>query len=203
MAEWHAFAKLQLHAESTLQHLERLMTELSQLMQKFRDATQSGFVTFKLLKETGAQNWRQKSGKGKEKAGAGDTSGCKPKILNLFTYKWHALGDYVRTICLFGGMDGFSTQVVSNIYFHISDFFTTSVCQGELAHKILKRLYGTTNKHHAEQQIANGYQKLEHACLALHRKQLHAHTQQKSMDDKDDQMEGDSDLQYHISPSKN
>jgi len=55
-------------------------------------------------------------GKGKEKAAAGSTSGRKLKNLNLFTYKWHALGDYVPAICLFGGTDGFSTQVVSNIY---------------------------------------------------------------------------------------
>ena len=115
-AEWHAFAKLWLHTESTLQHLKRLTTELGQLMRKFRDATQSGFATFELLKETGARKRRQKSGKGKEKAVAGNTSGHKPKILDLFTYKWHALGDYVCTICLFGGTDGFSTQVVSNIF---------------------------------------------------------------------------------------
>jgi hypothetical protein len=36
--------------------------------------------------------------------------------LNLFTYKWHALGDYVRAIRLFGPTDGFSTQVVSKIF---------------------------------------------------------------------------------------
>jgi hypothetical protein len=116
-AEWHAFAKLRLHTENTLQHLERLTTELGQLVRKFRDATQSGFATFELPKETGARKRRQKSGKGKEKAAADNTSERKPQSLNLFTYKWHALGDYVRTIRLFGGTDGFSTQVVSNIYF--------------------------------------------------------------------------------------
>jgi hypothetical protein len=118
-AEWHAFAKLRLHTENTLQHLERLTTELGQLVRKFRDATQSGFATFELPKETGARKRRQnlKSGKGKEKAAADNTSGRKPQSLNLFTYKWHALGDYVRTIRLFGGTDGFSTQVVSSIYF--------------------------------------------------------------------------------------
>ena len=50
-AEWHAFAKLQLQTESTLQHLERLTTELGQLTQKFRDTTQSAFATFELPKE--------------------------------------------------------------------------------------------------------------------------------------------------------
>lgn len=115
-AEWHAFAKLRLHTESTLQHLERLTTELGQVMRKFRDAAQSAFMTFELPKETAARKRRQKPGKGKEKAGAGDTSGKKPKTLNLFTYKWHALGDYVCAIRLFGGTDGFSTQLVSNVF---------------------------------------------------------------------------------------
>jgi hypothetical protein len=36
----------------------------------------------------------------------------KVKILNLFTYKLHALGDYVQTIRLFGTTDSYSTQTV-------------------------------------------------------------------------------------------
>jgi hypothetical protein len=112
-AEWHAFAKLRLHTESTIQHLEGLTTELGKSMRNFRDTTQAAFETFELPKEMGARQ-RQKSGKGKEKAVAG-TSGRKPRNLNLVTYKWHALGDYVRAIRLFGGTDGFSTQVVSDI----------------------------------------------------------------------------------------
>ena len=115
-AEWHAFAKLRLHTESTLQHLERLTTELGQLTRKFRDTTQSAFATVELPKETEARKRRQNSGKGKEKATAGNASGKNLKHLNLSTYKWHALGDYVRAIRLFGPTDGFSTQVVSNLF---------------------------------------------------------------------------------------
>lgn len=38
----------------------------------------------------------------------------KPKkLFNLFTYKLHALGDYVSTIRLFGTTDSYSTQIVS------------------------------------------------------------------------------------------
>lgn len=37
----------------------------------------------------------------------------KVEILNLFTYKLHALGDYVRTIRAFGTTDSYSTQIVS------------------------------------------------------------------------------------------
>ena len=115
-AEWHAFAKLRLHTESTLQHLEQLTTELGQLTRKFRDTTQSAFATFELPKETEARKRRQNSGKGKERAAAGNASGKKSKSLNLFTYKWHALGDYVRAIRLFGPTDGFSTQVVRSFF---------------------------------------------------------------------------------------
>ena len=115
-AEWHAFAKLQLHTKSTLQCLEGLTTKLGKLMRKFRDTTQSAFVTFELPKEAGVRQRRQESGNGKEKAAAGSASARKLKNLNLFTYKWHALGDYVQAIRLFGGTDGFSTQVVGDIY---------------------------------------------------------------------------------------
>ncbi len=116
-AEWHAFAKLWLHTESTLQHLEQLTTELGQLTRKFRDTTQPAFKTFELPKETEARNRRQNSGKGKGKGKSSvSESGKKPKLLNLFTYKWHALGDYVSAIRLFGPTNGFSTQVVSHFF---------------------------------------------------------------------------------------
>jgi hypothetical protein len=36
----------------------------------------------------------------------------KPKLLNLETYTYHALGDYVRTIRTFGTTDSYSTQPV-------------------------------------------------------------------------------------------
>ena len=129
MAEWHAFAKLRLHTKSTLQHLEQLTTELWKLTWKFRDTTQSAYVTFKLPKETETQKRCQNSGKGKEKV-AGYAPGKKSKFLNLFTYKLHALRDYVHTIHLFGPMDGFSTQVVSNffpMYLSLSHFLVNRV----------------------------------------------------------------------------
>ena len=133
-AEWHAFAKLWLHTESTLQHLKRLTTELGQLMRKFRDATQSGFATFELLKETGARKRRQKSGKGKEKAVAGNTSGHKPKILNLFMHWGITSALSVSLVEQMGSQTKWSVIFLLTV----SDFFTTFGCQGELAHKVVK-----------------------------------------------------------------
>ena len=49
-------------------------------------------------------------------------SGSTPKKLNLDTYKFHALGDYVGMIKSFGTTDSFTTQVVSISldYFHFT-----------------------------------------------------------------------------------
>ena len=111
MAEWHSFAKLHLHTESTLSYLEALTRELGQWMQQFHDETCSHFETRELPRETEARKRQQQTNaKGKQPKYRGGV--CKLKVLNLFIYKWHALGDYVRTICLFGGMDGYSTQLV-------------------------------------------------------------------------------------------
>ena len=124
-AEWHAFAKLRLHTESTLQHLDSLTRDLGKLMRQFRDTTFSTFATFELPREKGARQRRQASNKGKETAA--DSPGSNLKNLNLFTYKWHALGDYVRTIRLFGGTDGFSTQVVREFLFKVTHLFTAGL----------------------------------------------------------------------------
>jgi hypothetical protein len=43
----------------------------------------------------------------------------KKKQLNMATYKFHALGDYARTIRMFGTTDSYSTQTVS-IFFGIT-----------------------------------------------------------------------------------
>jgi hypothetical protein len=64
-------------------------------------------------------------------------------------------------------------------------------------------LYRATNKRNAEHQIAKRYRRLESARLALDRKQLHSHIKQKTTNQEDNQPDGDSELRYYISPSKN
>ncbi|KAF8175172.1 hypothetical protein BJ912DRAFT_826532, partial [Pholiota molesta] len=61
------------------------------------------------------------------------------KTLNLSTVKFHFLGDYVKYIRFVGTTDSYSTQL------------------GELAHRLVKRLYGLTNKKNAIQQIGKKY----------------------------------------------
>lgn len=105
-AEWHAFAKMRMHTESTLTHLEGITKELGKLMRNFEKATRSRYTTSELQREAEARQRRDKNQQ--QQSG----SSKRPKFLNLFTYKWHALADYVPTIRLFGGSDGFSTQIV-------------------------------------------------------------------------------------------
>ncbi|KAJ3874470.1 hypothetical protein F5051DRAFT_443301 [Lentinula edodes] len=60
-------------------------------------------------------------------------------IQQLLLGPFHAMADYVPTIRWFGTIDSYSTQL------------------GELAHRLVKRLYGLTNKRQHEDQIARRY----------------------------------------------
>ena len=153
-AEWHGFAKLRMHTDFTLDHLEELTKEFSLLMRQFRDLSCSHFQTVELPREVEARKRREQRAQAKKSptsTGMGarsdptapltnttstiesrsttnvntsasnispipamppSTSARKLKTLNIFTYKFHALGDYVQTIRLFGGTDSFSTQLV-------------------------------------------------------------------------------------------
>src|SRR6266704_4656593 len=91
------------------------------------------------------------------------------------------------------------SQPKSSVTFlHIFGLLSLSVQQGELAHKIVKRLYGSTNKRKAEHQIAKRYRRLERARLALDWKRLHNLTKQKTTNQEDNPQEGDhdSELRY-------
>ncbi|KAG6915547.1 hypothetical protein DXG01_010982 [Tephrocybe rancida] len=112
-AEWHGYAKLCMHTNLTLTHMEALMKEFGQLMCEFRDITCKEFQTFELPKEANTR-----SHKGKKKMATATPAAMaansplpgpttmeipasttrRPKKLNLSTYKFHAIGDYtIRT----------------------------------------------------------------------------------------------------------
>jgi hypothetical protein len=100
-AEWHALAKLRLHTDPTLDLLEAVTKEFGHLMRQFRDKTSGEFNTVELPHGADARK--------------GGSHSSKKKTLNLNTYKFHALGDYVATIRLFGTTDSYSTMLVSFI----------------------------------------------------------------------------------------
>jgi hypothetical protein len=167
-AEWHGFAKLRIHTDFTLDHLEELTKEFGLLMRQFRDLSCSQFQTVELPREVEGRKRRRRRAQAKQSpastgvrseptavsssntnipvstaqptpstananatattsnasptasptpaASSSTSASRKLKTLNIFTYKFHSLGDYVRTIRLFGGTDSFSTQLVRFFY---------------------------------------------------------------------------------------
>lgn len=134
MAHWHGLAKLRLHTDYTLKHLESVTAELGEQLRVFQKKTCAAYKTGELPRETAARNRRKgkkKSNsrnpptetKSKQKQGDPPTQSSiqtvpKPepkqrvKVFNLNTYKTHALGDYAETIRRYGTVDSYSTEMV-------------------------------------------------------------------------------------------
>ena len=124
LAHWHGLAKLRMHTDPTLDLLAEVTKSLGNNLRTFEKHTCSVFQTRELERERAARQRRQeKDEAGKKKITNGKNStesskpssstARKPKQLNLKTYKYHALGDYVDTIKCYGTTDSYSTQGVS------------------------------------------------------------------------------------------
>ncbi|KAJ3847524.1 hypothetical protein EV368DRAFT_69040 [Lentinula lateritia] len=155
-AEWHALAKLRMHTEKTLNYMETLTFEFGKLMRQFQDLSNNSFKTYETDREV-TSRYRRKE---KEAIAVGasqqqEISGCRRKFLNLLTYKWHALADYICSIRWFGPTDSFSTQL------------------GELAHRVVKKLYGLGNKKKDPRQIGRRLCRLEWAKRAADHRGIH------------------------------
>jgi hypothetical protein len=111
-AQWHALAKLRMHSESTVTLLEETFKNLARKLRKFQRDTCSAFNTTELPKETAARH-RKLTQRSNTATTPLESGGARlKKLFNLSTYKFHAMGDYVRTIKLFGSTDSFTTQTV-------------------------------------------------------------------------------------------
>ena len=118
---WHGLAKLRLHTETTLNELENSTIRLGECMRKFERDLCPEYNTKDLPSEQAARTRRRarKAAKSSTQLPAALSStrnttndANKQRKFNLDTYKYHALGDYVRTIRLHGTTDGYSTQLV-------------------------------------------------------------------------------------------
>ncbi|ETW82715.1 hypothetical protein HETIRDRAFT_315304, partial [Heterobasidion irregulare TC 32-1] len=119
LATWHALAKLRLHTDTTLTFFEQVTTSLGVLIRKFVLVTCAHFDTKELPSEEAARGRReaaiaQKTAQTTSVSPAvRQPTGPKRKVLNLATYKMHALGDYPATIRRLGTTDSYTTQTVS------------------------------------------------------------------------------------------
>ncbi|KAF8955098.1 hypothetical protein BDZ97DRAFT_1675233, partial [Flammula alnicola] len=74
---------------------------------------------------------------------------------------------------------------------------------GELAHRLVKRLYGRTNKRAATKQIGKRVRRLERAQLAAQRRQMKKKSKSINVQEDQDPIERNLDERYQISRSKN
>jgi len=98
-----------MHTDPTLEILSHVTTSLGNSFRVFVGKTCAAFQTRELERERVARQRRQE----KTAVQKASESSRKPKQLNLKTYKYHSLGDYVETIRRFGTTDSYSTQSVS------------------------------------------------------------------------------------------
>ncbi|TBU61766.1 hypothetical protein BD310DRAFT_1036813 [Dichomitus squalens] len=130
LAMWHAFAKLQLHSESTITAFEDSTSTLGQAMRAFLRNVCSLYSTQELPKETQSRQ-RRKARRATAPQQHGETPTVSSKLKRftvLNTPKYHRLGDYARSIVEMGTSDNMSTQV------------------GEFEHRRVKQFYRRTNK---------------------------------------------------------
>lgn len=146
LADWHALAKLRLHTDTTLTFLHQATRILGTRLRNFVKHICPEYDTKELAREEAARARRRKR-KGQTSAVPALAS-KKRKLLNLLTYKMHALGDYVPSIPMFGTSDSYSTQPVSdsNNHFNVDPLLTISLSKGELEHRRVKKFYARTNK---------------------------------------------------------
>lgn len=113
LATWHAFAKLRLHTETTLNDLENSTTRLGEVVRKFEKKVCCDYRTKELSTELAARTRRQvRKAKSQTSSTSLNIQRTGEKKFNMNTYKFHALGDYVASIRLFGTTDGYTSQLV-------------------------------------------------------------------------------------------
>jgi hypothetical protein len=104
-----------MHTDHTLKMLDDTTVRLGAEFRAFVDKTCPAFNTQELDREVAARERHQES-RAKISDEAPKASNAKRRrkaIFSLLTYKFHSLGDYARTIRLFGSTDSYSTEPVS------------------------------------------------------------------------------------------
>jgi hypothetical protein len=116
---WHSLAKLRMHTDITLDIMDDVTTSLGKAFREFQTKVCPAYQTYELPREEAAR-YRRKSKKATqgENSSAQSNPPAKPKArvkreLNIQTYKFHSLGDYVETIRRYGTTDSYTTEVAS------------------------------------------------------------------------------------------
>jgi hypothetical protein len=106
MGCWHAYAKLRLHTEATLESFDQVTADLGILLRQVALRC-NDYRTTELPRELNARIRRLT-----KKGQSGSSGGSKAKKLSLSTIKLHAIGDYPKTIRERGATDNYTSQWV-------------------------------------------------------------------------------------------
>ena len=123
LVTWHAFARLRVHIDSTLDMFQVSTKSLIATVQRFIREMCKSYMTQELPKETVAHG--QCTAALTAKRGCCTTKGktsatFKGKKFNLETYKYYTLTDYPETIQMFGMADNYNMQIVCPLSFGIT-----------------------------------------------------------------------------------
>ncbi|CAE6398632.1 unnamed protein product [Rhizoctonia solani] len=154
-AHWHGMAKLRLHTDDSLKTFRVLTSKLGTKLRDFARLTHDmdiretpkeyarrrkqyeGARALSMTKraQVGTSMQRKAGSRTGVSSDIGLLDGLRLCVLNLNTYKFHALGDYPYTIENFGTTDSYSTQI------------------GELQNRKIKAQYLRTNKQESVLQM--------------------------------------------------
>lgn len=135
-AYWHSLAKLRMHTDSSLKVFKHVTIAFGKAMRYFAEETCKQFNTVETASEYAARS-RASARRASKKQGtvpggpvqpdsSASAAGKHPKQFSLFTSKWHALGDYIKQIKLFGTTDSFTTAIVcGGLSFTVGKFKTS------------------------------------------------------------------------------
>ncbi len=146
LTTWHAFAKLRIHMDMTLNDFRTLTSTLGRSVRIFINEVCSQYNTTKLLNEMATHD-RRKAALAKK---LGPPKASKKgwtsllKKLNLSMYKYHALGDYPDQIVQFSATDNASTQTVRDFLQNIQNLFIVDLDTGGIKaqdDQMLLRMY--------------------------------------------------------------
>jgi hypothetical protein len=113
---WHSLAKLRVHTETTLSVLDHTTALFAKSLRHFKEVICPCFDTVETDHEYKARRRAAEHRMSRQRTQTvpSTSKGAKRcKTFNLLTSKFHALGDYVNTIKMFGTTDSYSTQIVS------------------------------------------------------------------------------------------
>ena len=186
-----------MHTDTTLSLFSQVTTSFGNSLRTFKEKTCKVYTTRELEREHAGRMRRQAKGKTsmhqKHKSGA-----RQPKQLNLKTYKFHALGDYVQTIRQFGTTDSYSTQSVSSSWRCVCLFDSYEDYQSEREHRTSKARFLRTSGRSIPKQLSG-----------IERRQRRVRTIRQNLDGGHSQIEqepivaNDPGIQYEMGGSEN